>query len=1132
MNADLSIPIIFDEAPTLPQNAALDEYESMEGLSGTALQRRAGGYRRCGRRSCSARQGGTTGFLGSALDADGIALISGLQAVLGAGVTSFDGRRHHPRRRRQRHDHRPRPATTSSTATSGLNVRIGVFAPGDADHTGPTIALHNSMTTLSQAMFAGTINPGQLGIVRTIRSTGDNIADVDRAVFSGNLADYDVTFNADGTVTVAHTRGLATDGTDTIRNVEVLDFADQDILLQAPTLDLHGPTTSTATTIVTQAFRDTFSANAYTNNNGTSNWGGNWTETNDDGSATTGDVSVAGGSLQFIAGTDGNESIARAADLTGVTRAILSFSYVGDDLDGGETVQVQVRNTANPAGAWTPLGTPLGGDAAGNFSMQLPAGMIGANTQIRFLAGGTFEGGENFFIDDVNIRTETDTITPVPDVPGNNYETNFSENGGAVAITAGTVITDDGTIIGSARVVLTNASAGDVLSLVGGLPGGISSSLDTSIPGQIILTLTGNSSHANYQAALQQVRYNNGSENPAGADRILHVTVNDNLFDSAVATTTVHVATSNDAPAVNNDSVITNVAANTSFSISQAALLANDVDPEGSPVTITAVGGATGLTSGPTLGAGVITLADNDAPGGSFTYTGSDGVATDPATVTFTRVNGTINGTGGGDIIIGDLNGTTINGAGGNDNINAGDGGDTVSGGTGDDIILAGTGNDTITWNANANGDTDGSDMVNGEAGAIDTFVVNGRVGAETFRIYTRAAAISAGIAFSGNLDTEIVITRTVGVTTTVIAELDNIEEIRVNSATPNVSDNDGNGVPNGGTFGGDTIAVFGDFTQTSLNFSTITVNGSGGNDTVDISQLTSAHHVVFTSNGGVDTVIGARAQDVVDMNDRMVGTARNDTMNAGAGNDQVFGAAGNDRIETGTGTDRGYGGAGSDTFVARIGDGNDGYIGDAGNDTLDMRAITAAINVDLGNHAGGLGVASSAQSGVDKLLSIENVVTGSGNDVITASNAINVMDGGAGNDVYRFLSAAGANNDKIIGFEPGDKIDLSAIDANLGLGGNQKLHPGQRLEPQWRGQADRHPRHAGGRRIHRHPRQRRRRQRVGVPYPASRVTTTSTARTSTSDHSASGGSRHSRLPLHLSQDTRRGTQACVPRPP
>jgi hypothetical protein len=35
VNADLSVPIVFDESPTLPQNAALDEYESMEGLSGT-----------------------------------------------------------------------------------------------------------------------------------------------------------------------------------------------------------------------------------------------------------------------------------------------------------------------------------------------------------------------------------------------------------------------------------------------------------------------------------------------------------------------------------------------------------------------------------------------------------------------------------------------------------------------------------------------------------------------------------------------------------------------------------------------------------------------------------------------------------------------------------------------------------------------------------------------------------------------------------------------------------------------------------------------------------------------------------------------------------------------------------------
>ena len=78
-------------------------------------------------------------------------------------------------------------------------------------------------------MFNGTINPGQLGIVRTIRDSNDQpdsdgIADVDVAVFSGAMADYDIAFNPDGTITVVDTAG--TDGTDTLRNIEQLQFLD------------------------------------------------------------------------------------------------------------------------------------------------------------------------------------------------------------------------------------------------------------------------------------------------------------------------------------------------------------------------------------------------------------------------------------------------------------------------------------------------------------------------------------------------------------------------------------------------------------------------------------------------------------------------------------------------------------------------------------------------------------------------------------------------------------------------------------------------------------------------------------------------------------------------------------------
>ena len=74
-----------------------------------------------------------------------------------------------------------------------------------------------------------------------------------------------------------------------------------------------------------------------------------------------------------------------------------------------------------------------------------------------------------------------------------------------------------------------------------------------------------------------------------------------------------------------------------------------------------------------------------------------------------------------------------------------------------------------------------------------------------------------------------------------------------------------GPGAPVGGSSGGDTVNVFGDFTQTSLSFNTITVNGGRGNDSVDISGLTSDHRLVFNTGGGADQFIGeSRPQDIV----------------------------------------------------------------------------------------------------------------------------------------------------------------------------------------------------------------------------------------------------------------------------
>jgi Ca2+-binding RTX toxin-like protein len=144
--------------------------------------------------------------------------------------------------------------------------------------------------------------------------------------------------------------------------------------------------------------------------------------------------------------------------------------------------------------------------------------------------------------------------------------------------------------------------------------------------------------------------------------------------------------------------------------------------------------------------------------------------------------------------------------------------------------------------------------------------------GPEVFRIYTRAAAVTAGLTGLGET-TEIVVTRNTngpgGAVTNanIIAELDNIEEISVNFLNTTANNGNNPNQPDGGSSNGDTIQVIGNFNGTSLNFSTITVDGHAGDDTVDITSLQSAHRIVFKSNGGNDTIVGTlRDQDVIEL--------------------------------------------------------------------------------------------------------------------------------------------------------------------------------------------------------------------------------------------------------------------------
>ncbi len=111
-----------------------------------------------------------------------------------------------------------------------LNVRISVRNVNDNSE----IATFDNMTsTLRSALQAGTYNPGQLRIVREIKSVA-NDAGVDKAIYRDASTRYTLTYNPDGSVTVNHVNPTAVtvnDGVDTLRNIEQLQFTDRIVTL-------------------------------------------------------------------------------------------------------------------------------------------------------------------------------------------------------------------------------------------------------------------------------------------------------------------------------------------------------------------------------------------------------------------------------------------------------------------------------------------------------------------------------------------------------------------------------------------------------------------------------------------------------------------------------------------------------------------------------------------------------------------------------------------------------------------------------------------------------------------------------------------------------------------------------------
>ncbi len=229
---------------------------------------------------------------------------------------------------------------------------------------------------------------------------------------------------------------------------------------------------------------------------------------------------------------------------------------------------------------------------------------------------------------------------------GTGYEGTFVEDAGTVPIADSDtlIVNPHGNILTGATVTLTNAMAGDILT-ADGLPAGIQAQVDTSSEGRIVVHLSGDATLADYQTAIESIRFGNGSDAPDPSDRIIEVQVFDAARASEPAVATLHVRPVNDAPIAVDDTGTTDENQTLVLDV-----LANDHDPDGAvPLTlvdaaITDGGGTVHIEDGQLVfdpGTDFDALGEGETAKVTIEYTISDDEgATDTATATVT-VTGT-----------------------------------------------------------------------------------------------------------------------------------------------------------------------------------------------------------------------------------------------------------------------------------------------------------------------------------------------------------------------------------------------------------------------------------------------------------------------------------------------------------
>jgi len=712
--------------------------------------------------------------------------------------------------------------------------------------------------------------------VLTGRGGDDNIwggNGVDTAVFSGNLAAYTITY---GTETIDGIQYRTTtvsgpDGTDVLRGVETLQFADQTFTV-GNTLAfgevMEGDVTSETLTGTVYADLiygadgdDTINGgdgdDIITGGRGNDNMvGGNGNDLLDYRGA-TGSVTVNMTS-GTSSGASGSDTFSGFERLRGSAfNDSLTGSAAGDTIDGGggtDTLNgeggndyliardgtlvaaddvVKISTVANLS-----IATAVNIDA--NFDQMNDAGVVNATTVPHAVIRGSGSGGGQEYY----AFTVTAGAAGVFDINGAGFDTTiriFDASGNQLAWN------DDGTAGTDSYLEYTFATAGTYYIAVGAWQSGTGEGSTTSGP----------------------VPYN--------GNYVLNVSIPGHSFVPTTGVgSTLNGGAGDDFLQSGSSNDILNGDDGTDTAVYSGAR---------SAYTITDLGGGSYRITGPE-GTGIDTLNSIERVQFSDQTITLGTPPVDPV-VTFTGGNGDDNAAGGN-------NNDTLDGQAGNDTLAGRAGDDTIYGGEGDDTLIGDEGTDQL-WGQGAN------DYVYGGEG---NDILGGGEG--TDQLWGQGGDDQA----YGNEGDDL------------IGGGDGNDQLWGQDGNDQVFGNTGNDLIGGGT-GNDRLwgqegndEVFGNEGDDEI----------GGGEGVDLLWGQDGNDAIY-GGSGADTLDGGAG------NDAIWGQEDNDVLYGGIGDDILGGGEGDDAAWGQDGNDVAYGGGGQDVLGG--GDGADQLWGQEGNDTV-----------------------------------------------------------------------------------------------------------------------------------------------------------------------------------------------------